>query len=281
MKWQRGYRSEDVQDLRGRSGRASVPSAGLMQLGVFLFQRFGIAGVVIAVLIYGGLQFLGGGSSGGGASVAGPTNPAEEELFQFASFVFDDAQRTWTQKFAEEGKTYRKASMAIFRSSVASACGGATAAVGPFYCPGDQKVYIDLSFYQALRERLGAPGDFAQAYVIAHEVGHHVQHLTGKLGRNDAGDGGGSVRAELQADCYAGVWAHDTSRRDLLDAGDLDEAMTAARAIGDDTLAQNAGQAVRPESWTHGSAAQRKRWFERGVKQGTLAACDTFAASSL
>jgi hypothetical protein len=164
---------------------------------------------------------------------------------------------------------------------VQSACGLGSAAVGPFYCPRDQKVYIDLSFYRALRDRLGAPGDFAQAYVIAHEIGHHVQNLQGNLERgHQEGAGGGSVRTELQADCYAGVWAHSTDERKLLEQGDIAEAMRAAEAIGDDTLQERSG-AVRPETWTHGSSAQRMQWFQRGYQSGSVEACDTFAAGEL
>jgi hypothetical protein len=170
----------------------------------------------------------------------------------------------------------------LFTGRVDSACGLASAAVGPFYCPSDSKVYIDLRFYEELRRKFGAPGDFAQAYVIAHEIGHHVQNLRGELsGSNKAGDQGGAVRTELQADCYAGVWAHDAQIREVLEVGDVEEALGAAAAIGDDTLQRRSEGTVRPESWTHGSAEQRVRWFERGLSAGDIAACDTVAAQQL
>jgi predicted metalloprotease len=288
MKWDRDHRSRDVEDLRGRrvSGGGGGSTA-LVGIGAFLFRRFGIAGVVIAVVGYLALQYCGGGGilgvSGGGGGNRQPAGPpGEDEPFLFVSFVFDDAQATWKEVFAREGKTYQKAGMRVFSDQADSACGLNSAAVGPFYCPGDHYVYIDLTFYETLKERLGAGGDFAEAYVIAHEVGHHVQNLLGNLDRGrDEGADGGQVRVELQADCYAGVWAHGTAKRDMLEAGDLEEAFTAAKAIGDDTLQKRATGTVQPHKWTHGSSAQRKRWFERGLKEGTLAACDTFSASSL
>ena len=170
----------------------------------------------------------------------------------------------------------------LFVERVDSACGLASAATGPFYCPRDKKLYIDLSFYQQLKDRLGAPGDFAQAYVIAHEIGHHVQNLLGQLENgNEEGANRGSVRTELQADCYAGIWAHATKQRDLLEQGDLAEAMRAAEAIGDDTLQKSGRGTVQPETWTHGSSAQRQKWFRRGFENGRPDACDTFAARDL
>jgi predicted metalloprotease len=208
--------------------------------------------------------------------------PEEKERADFVSFVLDDAQGVWAQLLPG----YRDARLVLFRDRVQSGCGAASAAMGPFYCPADQRAYIDLGFYDELRSRFGAPGDFAQAYVLTHEIGHHVQHLMGTDARvrqlqearpqlaNDL-----SVRMELQADCYAGVWANSTQQRRLLEAGDVDEALGAASAVGDDRIqAATAGQ-IRPESFTHGSAAQRATWFKRGFTSGRPDACDTFAGS--
>jgi predicted metalloprotease len=251
---------------------------------MMLFRRFGIGGVVVGLLILGGIRFCGGGGLGLSGGGGGPVQSSAEEeaLVGLVSTVLDDAQRVWTEQFNARGKTYEEATLKLFTGTVPSACGRATSATGPFYCPADQDVYIDLSFYQLLRDRLGAPGDFAQAYVIAHEVGHHVQNLEGVLGKGrDEGAEGGSVRVELQADCYAGIWAHDTRKRDILEAGDIEEALRAAEAIGDDSLQAGAGGAVRPETFTHGTSEQRKKWFEIGLRTGSMEACDTFAAKDL
>jgi len=288
MRWDRGHRSDFVEDRRGERV-SSFGGTGGITLLLFVFRRFGIAGVVVVLLVMGGLQFFGGGMSDPAASrgagapgQAAPGGAEEEELKAFVSFVLDDLQATWSQIYTAEGQTYAPARLVLFTDRVQSACGGSSAATGPFYCPGDQKVYIDLSFYRALRERLGAPGDFAQAYVIAHEIGHHVQNLQRNLDRGrDQGATGGSVRVELQADCYAGVWAHHAERRQLLEVGDLEEAFRAAEAIGDDALQGGSGGVVRPETFTHGSSAQRKRWFERGYASGAIASCDTFGANPL
>jgi hypothetical protein len=284
MKWDRDHRSRDVEDLRGRSVGGGGSTAGLAGILFFVFRRFGIAGVAVVLVGYFALRMCGGGGLGVTNSDDAPaaTTPADDEAFHFVSFVFDDAQKTWDEQFSAAGRRYEKAGMRVFTDQVDSACGLNSAAVGPFYCPGDRYVYIDLSFYRTLRERLGAGGDFAEAYVIAHEVGHHVQNLLGNLARGrDEGADGGQVRVELQADCFAGVWAHYTEKRDMLEAGDLEEAFTAARAIGDDTLQKRATGTVQPHKWTHGSSAQRKRWFQRGLAQGTMAACDTFSAREL
>jgi predicted metalloprotease len=249
-----------------------------------LFRVFGIKGVVIGGLALGAFQLFGGSdllglSSDSGAAPAAGTNDAGKA---FVSFVLDDAQRTWAALFSQRDARYRPARLVLFTDRVQSACGNAGAATGPFYCPGDQRVYIDLGFYRSLKERLGAPGDFAQAYVIAHEIGHHVSHLLDDLDRGrDTGDSGGAVRVELQADCYAGVWAHSAGQRDLLEIGDLDEALRAAAAIGDDTLQKQSSGVVRPESFTHGTSAQRVRWFKRGFEGGRPEVCDTFAAQAL
>ena len=205
-------------------------------------------------------------------------------MVQFISFVLDDIQDTFATMFRDQGKRYEAAKLVIFTDEVDTGCGLSSAAIGPFYCPPDHKAYIDLSFYRALRDRLGAPGDFAQAYVLAHEIGHHVQNLLGDNRRiheqqraNPDQKNALSIKLELQADCYAGVWAHSTKKRDLLDKGDIKEGLDAAAAIGDDRLQKGATGEVHPESWTHGSSEQRMRWFKKGLDLGTIAACDTFA----
>ena len=229
--------------------------------------------------------------SGGGVAVdpstqtAAPVNesPEESEAAQFASFVMTDAQDIWTKVFAEQGLQYQRARIVLYRDITQTACGTGQAAAGPFYCPADNRVYIDLAFNDELKRRFGAPGDFAQAYVIAHEVGHHVQNLLGvsdkvheamQSDRRNANEY--SVRLELQADCYAGVWAHDTAQRNLLEAGDVEEGLSAASAVGDDRIQEMSGRAVSPESFTHGSSAQRMEWFQRGFKSGRAGDCDTF-----
>jgi predicted metalloprotease len=226
-----------------------------------------------------------GGPSSGTTTQSAPVSPDEKNLEDFVSFVLDDNQGTWEKIFASQGQTYRHAKLVLFNDSVSSGCGYAETAMGPFYCPADEKVYIDLGFYRELKERFGAPGDFAQAYVIAHELGHHVQNqlgVSGKVERLQQQDPRRanelSVRLELQADCLAGVWAHSTSQRDLLQAGDVEEAMTAASAVGDDRIQKQATGTVNPETWTHGSAAQRTQWFNTGLESGDLKSCDTFAA---
>ena len=208
------------------------------------------------------------------------TTPAEEKMVEFVSFVLDDAQQAWEQKL---GSRYEHAKLVLFRDAVQSACGMAETATGPFYCPGDRKVYIDLGFYQELKDRFGAPGEFAQAYVIAHELGHHVQTLLGtetQVRRLQQAEPGRvndlSVRMELQADCYAGVWGHSTSERQILEQGDIDDGLNAAAAIGDDRIARMQGSRVAPERFTHGSSAQRVEWFRRGLTSGSLEACQTF-----
>jgi predicted metalloprotease len=210
----------------------------------------------------------------------------EEELAQFVSVVLADTEDTWREIFKDLGKQYGEPKLVLFSGSVQSACGSASTAVGPFYCPSDQKLYLDLTFFRALREKLGAPGDFAQAYVIAHEVGHHVQNLLGlgqlRQGRQGTGGNSVSVRRELQADCLAGVWAHHAEQaRKILEPGDLEEAVRAAAAVGDDRLQRQSQGTVVPDSFTHGSSAQRVGWLKRGLEGGDVAGCDTFAARQL
>lgn len=227
-----------------------------------------------------------GGGSAPAASTSPPPSAAQNQLADFASVVLASTEDMWTPIFAQRGSQYRAPRLVLFRGSVDSACGFNTSAVGPFYCPPDQQVYIDLQFFDELETRLGAPGDFAQAYVIAHEVGHHVQNLLGVSERThrlratlpEAQANAVSVQVELQADCFAGVWAfHANQRQQMLDADDFQEGMGAASAIGDDTLQQRSGGRVRPESWTHGSSAQRRQWLMRGFQSGSIEACDTFS----
>ncbi len=283
MKWDPNHQSRYVEDRRGRRGSSSSGAASVIG---FLFRRFGIKGAAIGVVGLLLVAWLGGadvlsvlGTNSGGAAVA----PAgSDEGKAFISFVLDDIQTTWQAKRAQTGASYPPAHLVLFSGQTRSACGLGDAVTGPFYCPGDKKVYIDLSFYEALKNRLGAPGDFAQAYVIAHEIGHHLSHLDGALGKGrDQGADRGSVRVELQADCYAGVWAHSAKERQLLEVGDFEEAMRAAEAIGDDTLQKNAGGVVRPETFSHGTSEQRMRWFKRGFASGNPGDCDTFQATSL
>jgi predicted metalloprotease len=256
----------------------------------------GIPGV-IAVLLF---MFLGGDGGDGGqlddvldqlqnpqaAGEGGPATQENDRLVDFMSFVLDDAQRFWQRTFEASGENYRDANLVLFTGSTQSACGGATSAIGPHYCPADEKVYLDLDFFRELKNQFGAPGDFAQAYVLAHEIGHHVQHLLGIMNRVEraerSGSGGPeelSVRLELQADCFAGVWGYTTYDRELLESGDLQEGLDAAAAVGDDRIQRQAGQRVNPETWTHGSSEQRTTWFRRGFDSGDPSECDTFATS--
>jgi len=292
MRITRGYKSSNVDDRRAQGPTGGGGGGGGINLLFMLFQRFGIPGVVVgAAFLYfsGG---LGGGSdsSSGVAPSASDSSElaAEQPMVELVSFVFDDVQSTWSEIFKKSGKAYQPARLVLFRGSTPTTCGLGQAAMGPFYCPGDQKAYIDLAFYQQLKDRLGAPGDFAQAYVIAHELGHHVQNLLGDSdrvhnapGSQQEGAKGLSVRLELQADCYAGVWGNGTERREILEVGDLEEALKAATSIGDDTLQKQATGTVRPETFTHGSSAQRKKWFKRGFESGDPAQCDTFDAKEL
>ena len=278
--------------MGGMGGRGGGVGLGiLMQL---IRSRFGWMGVIVLVGGYfllttfgGGLMGGGSGSNSGQGAMQGQvaSDPNDEQA-SFIGFVLDDVQTTWDRLSPIEGTPYQHAKLVLFTGAVDTACGTGQSATGPFYCPGDQRVYIDLGFYRALKDRLGAPGDFAQAYVIAHEVGHHLQTLLGtseKVQRGGRAEGaeGASVRLELQADCYAGVWAHSTKQRKILEAGDIEEALTAAAAIGDDTLQRHATGQVRPETFSHGTSAQRARWFTRGLETGDPARCDTFAARQL
>lgn len=285
MRWEDGRRSSNVDDRRGQSARGGLP--GGIKLGGGLTIVVVVLGLIFGVDLTSLLQFAGGGGSAPGSS---ERSPDEDRLADFSSVVLADTEATWNEQFQRMGKRYEEPTLVLFTDGVDSACGFNTSAVGPFYCPADKQVYLDLGFFRDLHERFEAPGDFAQAYVIAHEVGHHVQNLLGTSPRIRRQRQGASkteankltVKLELQADCYAGVWAHHAkTQRDLLDAGDIEEALAAATAIGDDTLQKNAGRAVNPESWTHGSSAQRVRWFKTGFETGDVASCDTFATGSL
>ena len=286
MRWTPGGRSGDLEDQRGSSG-----GGGFGGLGGGL-PRMGIGGfillLVLSVIFHKNFfAMLGGGGAPAGAPAAQTapvsSSPEEEKEVQFVSFVLDDVQNTWTQIFAQEGQTYQHAKLVLFREGVRSGCGFAQTEMGPFYCPADQKVYIDLGFYKELRDRFGASGDFAEAYVIAHELGHHLQNqlgISGKVEKAQQQDPDQakalSVRLELQADCLAGVWGHSTQQRSILEAGDVDEALNAAASVGDDRIQKQTTGRVNPESWTHGSAAERSRWFKAGFDSGKIESCDTF-----
>ncbi|MEK6301827.1 MAG: neutral zinc metallopeptidase [Acidobacteriota bacterium] len=282
MLWRGRRESDNVEDRRGMS-RGGLAVGG------------GLGGVVILLIA----MFLGvdpreiinqtGEEPSVSTRAARPTSPAEDELKHFVAFVLADTEDAWTGIFKQNGREYRVPKLVLFTDQVQSACGTAGSATGPFYCPGDQKVYIDLAFYRDLKQRLGAPGDFAQAYVIAHEVGHHVQRLLGISDKVHSAQSRGSkseandlsVRLELQADFFAGVWASQAKNKGLLEAGDIEEALGAASAVGDDRLQRQAQGRVVPDSFTHGTSEQRVRWFRKGLDTGDFKQGDTFNATSL
>ena len=289
MRWKRGRRSDNVVDARGKSG--GMRGGKGLTLG-------GVAIVVIVGLLSGQdpMQILGqlAGQAMQGGSVSAPqrsTPAANDEQSEFVRAVLGDTEDTWREIFQGANRQYKDPTLVLFRGGVNSACGFANSAVGPFYCPGDQRVYIDLAFFRELEQRFGAAGDFAQAYVIAHEVGHHVQTLLGvsakvnaarQRGERVEGANGLLVRQELQADCLAGVWAyHGQQRHDWLEPGDIEEALNAANAIGDDRLQKQARGQVVPDSFTHGTSEQRVRWFKTGFDGGDVGRCDTFKATRL
>jgi predicted metalloprotease len=279
MRWEDRGRSADVEDRRGRRGFGG----GGLRLGLGGFLVLAVLSIVFKQNFFALLDTGGGGVDVPTASA--PASPEEEKLVHFVSFVLDDVQGTWTREFQAMGRSYERSRLVLFTDSTNSGCGYAQAAMGPFYCPADQKVYIDLGFYHELRRRFGAPGDFAQAYVLAHEVGHHVQGLLGletqlrsAQERNPGQANALSVRFELQADCLAGVWAHSTQQRDILEAGDVEEALGAAAAVGDDRIQKQSSGGVNPETWTHGSASQRMEWFNTGLQNGRIQSCDTFSS---
>jgi hypothetical protein len=278
MRWTPRGRSANLEDRRAEGGRNFRRFAPLGASGLL---------VLIVLSLLTGRNFLSlfdlTSDQTVGPSSESPvvgSSPEEEQLVQFVSFVLDDAQETWERLLAGR---YQRTTLVLFRDAIQSACGFAESATGPFYCPGDRKVYVDLGFYTELRQQFGAPGDFAQAYVLAHEIGHHVQTLLGIEGRmrqmqqarpqraNDL-----SVRLELQADCFAGLWGNSSAERNILERGDVEEGLGAAAAIGDDRIQRMSGARVAPDRFTHGSSAQRIEWFRRGLQSGQLDACDTF-----
>jgi len=290
MKWEGNRQSDNVEDARSSGGRG-VRLGGGRGIGLGTIVVALVGGWIFGVNPLTILGLLGGGGVDGGTVQQAPAGrpPADDRMAAFVSTVLADTEDVWREQFRLMGSTYREPKLRLFRGAEPTACGQGQAAMGPFYCPGDQKVYIDLGFYETMRTRLGAPGDFAQAYVIAHEVGHHVQNLLGQTAKVEAARGrvgqaqqnALSVRLELQADCYAGLWAHHAQRaRQILEQGDVEEALNAATQIGDDTLQRKSQGTVVPESFTHGSSAQRVAWFKRGLQSGSLEQCDTFARGS-
>ena len=290
MKWEDQRQSDNVEDRRDSDGggrRIGGRGVGLGTVAIALVAGwiFGINPLTVLGLLDGG----GAGTAPAAQTAPAARPPANDRMAAFVSTVLADTEDVWREQFKAQGSSYRDPKLVLFRGATPTSCGQGQAAMGPFYCPGDQKVYIDLAFYQTLRDQLGSPGDFAQAYVIAHEVGHHVQNLLGITDQVDAQRGrisevrmnALSVRVELQADCLAGVWAHDAQRRQVVEQGDIEEALNAAAHIGDDALQRQSSGTVRPESFTHGSSAQRVSWFKRGLAQGRMADCNTFEASPL
>jgi predicted metalloprotease len=287
MRWGDGRRSENIEDRRGVHVSRRVAGGGIGTiLLVLVAMYFGIDPSII--LNQSPLQIPGSGPPT--QSEPYSASPEEKRLAEFVSVVLADTEDTWQTLFRSMGQTYQEPKLVLFSGSVESACGMASAAVGPFYCPMDQKVYIDLSFYSDLKNRFGAPGDFAQAYVIAHEVGHHVQNLLGiaekvhslRSRASESDSNRLSVMMELQADCLAGVWAHHADRaRQILEAGDIEEALNAASMIGDDRMQRRGRGYVTPDSFTHGSSDQRVRWFKRGLEAGSMGQCNTFQADRL
>lgn len=283
MRWTPGGSSDDVdvEDDRDSSGGGGF---GGLHIGI---GGFILVAVLSLVFHRNFFALLGSGSStGSGTAISQPNtarDEAEKPLVQFVTFVLNDTQQTWTTILSAQGVRYRHAKLVLYRDSIDSACGMAQSATGPFYCPDDEKVYIDLGFYDELKRRFGAPGEFAEAYVLAHEVGHHVQKLLGIEGKVRQAEGSNpgqakqySIRLELQADCFAGIWAHSTQERNLLEAGDVDSALHAAAAVGDDRLQKMSTGHVNPDTFTHGTSAQRMEWFQRGFKDGEISACNTF-----
>ena len=276
MKWSDMGRSSNLEDRRGMGG-------GRLGMGIG-----GTAVLLVLSLLFGRNLFeeVPATTTTSSGALTAADSAREEPQVRFVSFVLDDAQQVWSNVLPKYGTQYRPAKLVLFRGATETACGTGQSAMGPFYCPLDEKVYIDLSFYDELQSKFGASGDFAQAYVIAHELGHHVQHVLGtdqQVRRAQQGDPANanqySVRLELQADCYAGVWGRSTQQRDKLDQGDIEEGMNAAASVGDDRILSRSGQRVSTESFTHGSSQQRMTWFRRGFETGDPRQCDTFAGA--
>jgi uncharacterized protein len=275
MRWRR-RESTHVDDLRGAGGRG---------LALPLGAGGGVVGLI--VLLITALMGGGGGSAGIGDMLPNTPDPNDDEA-AFVTYLTEDVQAVWAEDFQRAGQPYHYTRVNLFTQQVSTGCGVATSAVGPFYCPADREVYIDLDFFRELRDRFGAPGDFAEAYVIAHEIGHHVQNelgISAQVSERQRAAGSEeeanqwSVRLELQADCLAGVWGHSVQARGDLERGDVEEGLTAAASVGDDRIQQQAGMDVSPETWTHGSSAQRQQWFDRGFESGDRSQCDTFSSS--
>ena len=301
MRWRDSRRSDNIEDRRHvrLSGAGGAGGGNMLRLLPMVFRFLGFKGTAIVVVLLGAYALFTGNLGNLlvdlGVQPATPVSqssgplketPEERELVDFVSAILADTETTWGDLFRERGGVYQEPRLVLFRDAVQSACGMAQSAVGPFYCPSDQQVYLDLGFFDQLKRRFQAPGDFAQAYVIAHEVGHHVQTLLGISGkvheaRRQLGAREGnqlSVRLELQADCLAGVWAHHAgARRHMLEEGDIEEGLTAASAIGDDTLQKQSQGYVTPDSFTHGTSAQRVQWFKTGFASGEMESCNTFA----
>lgn len=288
MRWEGQRQSDNIEDRRGMGPVRPGIGIGLGGIVLVLAVSFLTGTNPLQILnMIGGMQ---DGDVPSAVEAPGPAQPPQDQLGQFASVVLADTEDTWRTLFSQTGRSYEEPRLVLFTGAVHSSCGTASSAVGPFYCPGDHKVYLDLSFFQELSQRLGAPGDFAQAYVIAHEIGHHVQNLLGVAEQvahrqrqtSTAEANVLSVRMELQADCLAGVWGHHARReRRLIEPGDFEEGLRAAAAIGDDRLQHMSQGHVQPESWTHGSSKQRVTWLRRGLESGDPSACDTFAAGGL
>ena len=289
MRWEGNRQSDNVEDRRAGGGGGGFGFGG---------KSIGIGTIVIALLAWGvfginpltTIGVLGGAGSQVSQPAPGQAPPANDQAAAFVSTVLASTEDAWTQIFRQGGAQYRKPRLVLFRGATRTACGMGQSAMGPFYCPADQTVYLDMEFFDTLQRQLNAPGEFARAYVIAHEVGHHVQTLLGTTGKVDSLRGrvserennALSVRMELQADCFAGIWANKSQQaKNWLEQGDLESAMNAAARIGDDHLQRQQTGMVRPDTFTHGSSAQRQRWFAQGFKTGSVQACDTFNAQSL
>ena len=289
MRWNRSRASENVEDRRGQGSGGGGGGFGARSIGL------GTVAIAVIAMLLGVdpnivLNLAGGLNPPTSQTQSAPPPPADDEAARFVSHVLGDTEDTWRMLFAKSGKTYEDPKLVLFSGSTDTACGLGQSASGPFYCPGDNKVYIDLVFFKELGSRFGAPGDFAQAYVIGHEVGHHVQNLLGisdqvqaeRQRSNPTRANQLSVKLELQADCFAGVWAHHADRtRQVLEAGDIDEGLNAASAIGDDRLQKQSQGHVVPDSFTHGSSTQRVRWFKRGIESGDPAVCNTFKTAQI
>jgi predicted metalloprotease len=289
MRWTPGGDSSDVEDRRDETGGGGGGFGfGGIHLGIGGFLLLLVLSLVFKQNFFALLGGGGAGPSGQAAVSTGVPNPAKDQqekpMVEFVTFVLNDTQKTWTELLPEQtGKQYRHAKLVLYRDYTSSGCGAAQSATGPFYCPEDEKVYIDLGFYDELDRRFGAPGQFAQAYVLAHEIGHHVQKILGieqkvqQLQESNPGSANqNSVKLELQADCFAGVWAHSTQERNLLEAGDIQSALGAAAAVGDDHLQKMTRGRVQPETFTHGTSQQRQYWFQQGYNGGTVQSCNTF-----